>query len=188
MCDTWNSLDVYFSTVSILHLSCISVDRFYAIVKPLKYPINMTKRVVAVMILCTWISPALLSFVPIYAGIKNAYLHSYELKPLKFCKYKYFIQIGLYTTDEHLEAIKQNPDSCVFIVNKVYAVVSSSISFWIPCTIMLFTYFQIFREANRQEKQVSGEGLFFIINKNSLLSLTLIKACCTSRNSNVNSS
>lgn len=27
MCDMWNSFDVYFSTVSILHLCCISVDR-----------------------------------------------------------------------------------------------------------------------------------------------------------------
>nr|CAI5849681.1 unnamed protein product [Callosobruchus analis] len=27
MCDVYNSLDVYFSTASILHLCCISVDR-----------------------------------------------------------------------------------------------------------------------------------------------------------------
>ncbi|KAG8239703.1 hypothetical protein J437_LFUL019026 [Ladona fulva] len=31
---------------------------------------------------------------------------------------------------------------------------SSSISFWIPCTIMVFTYLAIFLEANRQEKQL----------------------------------
>lgn len=39
-------------------------------------------------------------------------------------------------------------------MNKTYAIVSSSISFWIPCTVMMFTYWQIFREANRQEKQI----------------------------------
>lgn len=28
MCDIWNSFDVYFSTASIMHLCCISVDRW----------------------------------------------------------------------------------------------------------------------------------------------------------------
>lgn len=62
---------------------------------------------------------------------------------------------GWYTTEQHLKALKGNPDECNFIVNKIYSCVSSSISFWIPCTIMLFTYYAIFKEANRQEKQLA---------------------------------
>ncbi|KAL1449628.1 hypothetical protein WDU94_002115 [Cyamophila willieti] len=90
MCDVWNSFDVYFSTASILHLCCISVDRYYAIVKPLEYPINITKRVVAFMLLNVWISPAVISFVP--------------------------IMCGWYTTKEHWEYRFQHPSECDFKV------------------------------------------------------------------------
>lgn len=103
---------------------------------------TITKKVVAVMILNTWISPALLSFIPIFAG--------------------------WYTTNEHKQFIIENPDICMFEVNRVYAVVSSSISFWIPCTIMIFTYYAIFREANRQEKQLAlRQGTAMLMQRHS---------------------
>ena len=91
MCDVWNSLDVYFSTSSILHLMFISVDRYYAIVKPLSYPISITKRVVMYMLMACWVSPALISFVPIFNG--------------------------WYTTDENDEFRHNNPDQCIFKVS-----------------------------------------------------------------------
>lgn len=128
VCDFWNSCDVLFSTASIMHLCCISVDRYYAIIKPLEYPTKITGRTVAIMLACAWISSGLISFIPIF--------------------------MGWYTTDEHLGYKIDHPDECIFVVNKPYAIVSSSVSFWIPCCIMLFTYWRIYVEATRQEKML----------------------------------
>ncbi|XP_055380911.1 octopamine receptor beta-1R-like isoform X2 [Condylostylus longicornis] len=128
MCDVWNSFDVYFSTASILHLCCISVDRYYAIVRPLSYPLIMTHSKVMLMLLIVWMSPALLSFMPIF--------------------------LGWYTTSENLEFLQQNPDVCEFKVNKSYAIISSSVSFWIPGIVMIYMYFKIYREADRQERML----------------------------------
>lgn len=114
MCDVYNSLDVYFSTASILHLCCISVDRYYAIVRPLQYPITMTHRTVSFMLANVWILPALISFTPIF--------------------------LGWYTTDSNLQYRRENPDECSFVVNKYYVIISSSVSFWIPGIVMVTMY------------------------------------------------
>lgn len=114
MCDVYNSLDVYFSTASILHLCCISVDRYYAIVRPLQYPITMTHRTVSFMLANVWVLPALISFTPIF--------------------------LGWYTTAENLQYRRENPAECTFVVNKYYVIISSSVSFWIPGIVMVTMY------------------------------------------------
>lgn len=138
VCNIYNSLDVYFSSASILHLCCISVDRYYAIVRPLEYPVTMTHRTVCFMLANVWLWPAFISFVPIL--------------------------MGWYTTEHHRRYSEAHPNECVFKVNIVYAIVSSSVSFWIPSIVMISMYCRIFREAIRQREALTRTSSNILLN------------------------
>lgn len=127
ICDVFNANDVLFSTASLLHLCCISMDRYIAIVDPFHYDEKMTKKKVATMLMIAWGASALISHAPIHGG--------------------------WYTTDEQHEAL-ETMDICTFKVNIYYAIVSSIISFWIPTFIMVFVYGRIYKEASRQAREI----------------------------------
>jgi len=128
ICDLWNSLDVHFSTVSTLHLCCIAVDRYFAIVRPLKYSSYMTVKVAACMIGAAWTAPTLISFLPIF--------------------------LGWYTTQEHQDwrLSEDGLEKCIFQVNQPYAFISSTLTFWAPVSVMLILYRRIYNEALRQKE------------------------------------
>lgn len=78
------------------------------------------------MLVIVWLSPAFLSFVPIF--------------------------LGWYTTEAHYKYLRKYPHICEFKVNKLYSIISSSVSFWIPGIVMILMYYKIYKEADRQER------------------------------------
>ena len=66
LCDLWVSSDVLLCTSSILNLTCISVDRYMAITKPLTYTAYRSKFLARVMILLVWIVSVVITCPPIF--------------------------------------------------------------------------------------------------------------------------
>lgn len=61
-CDLWHSFDVLASTASILNLSVIALDRYWAITDPIAYPGRMTAGRAFVLVALVWICSAAISF------------------------------------------------------------------------------------------------------------------------------
>lgn len=141
VCDIYNANDVLFSTASLLHLCCISIDRFIAITKPLDYTQRMTKRRAAAMLVTAWGLATVLSHIPVH--------------------------MGWYTTPAH-RYIWQNDGLCLFTdINIYYALISSSTSFWIPATIMVTMYAIVFKIAREQEAKIVAQTKMLQIGSTS---------------------
>ncbi|XP_026109582.1 5-hydroxytryptamine receptor 4-like [Carassius auratus] len=126
-CHLHSSLDVMLCTASIFHLSCIAFDRYYAVCNPLVYSFKMSRKRVGLLIVVCWAIPFLISFGPILLGL-----------------HKLGMDVPL--TD----------NMCIFLVNRVYAVMASLVAFYLPMVTMLVAYWKIYKAAKRQAMQISA--------------------------------
>lgn len=53
---------------------------------------------------------------------------------------------------------------CIFAVNRPFALISSSVSFWIPGVVMIIMYCKIYKEAVRQKEALSRASSNTILN------------------------
>jgi len=128
-CNVWISSDIMGSTASILNLCVISLDRYIHIKDPLKYARWMNWKKVAISITLVWTISIILSFIPINVGWhKNPGMAD---RPMA-------------------------PDECFLEISGTYAVVSSTISFYIPCIVMLALYCKLYMYAREQVRSINS--------------------------------
>ena len=147
-CNIWMSFDVMCSTASILNLCAISMDRYIHIRSPLHYERRMTERRTLGALASLWVLSALISFLPIH--------------------------LGWHRTEEEEDVLTANPSSistptlltppptlspsdrysCMLALNPLYAVISSAVSFYAPCVVMVFIYVKLYQYARMHVKSI----------------------------------
>ena len=83
VCNLWNALFFLFLTASVLNLTSISIDRFLAVVYPLRYSIWVTPNLVKLMIASVWVySSAIAVLIFFLLNPPEGEPYSFDLNPL----------------------------------------------------------------------------------------------------------
>ncbi|CAM9727694.1 unnamed protein product [Lampetra fluviatilis] len=124
---TW--LDFSLTTSSVVHLCCISYDRYVAVADPLHYPQRVTRRVVALLLLCCWLS------VPVYSW------------PIMSGWYSVGVPDGP-------GAFAGCREVCPVSVSATFGLANMLCAYAAPMLLMSLTYAKIYRLARAQARKI----------------------------------
>nr|XP_032813774.1 histamine H2 receptor-like [Petromyzon marinus]AZK36070.1 trace amine-associated receptor 15153.TAAR369 [Petromyzon marinus] len=126
---TW--LDFSLTTSSVVHLCCISYDRYVAVADPLRYPQRVTRRAVALLLLCCWLS------VPVYSW------------PIMSGWYSVGVPDGP-------GAFPGCREVCPVSVNATFGLANMLCAYAAPMLLMSLTYAKIYRLARAQARKIDA--------------------------------
>jgi octopamine/tyramine receptor len=130
VCKFYCAFDITCCTASILHLLLVALDRYTAILYPYKYERFFRLKNVFITILFVWALSLGMSFIPIFNDWNRS-------DP----------------TDSPL--ILDDIKTCFIEANVTYAIISSSLSFYLPLVFMSIVYVRIFFAARRQVSKLN---------------------------------
>ena len=151
-CTIWISFDVMFCTASILNLCAISLDRYIHIKSPLHYESYMSTKRTIMFLATIWIMSALISFVPIQLEWHKFGSHIEEVDTTVTYHNQTSANISYAPSPRQL--LVNTPPQCVLSLNPIYAVVSSLISFYLPCVVMICIYLRLYRYAMKHARTI----------------------------------
>ncbi|XP_077137797.1 trace amine-associated receptor 3-like [Ranitomeya variabilis] len=123
-CKIHYSFDLMLSVISIFHLCCIAIDRFYAVCDPLRYPNKITISVIKNMVFVCWSLPAMFAFGVVITNSHVSGVTGYELLVECF-------------------------NLCPITFNKLWSLVMFFICFFAPGSVMVGIYIKIFIVSQR---------------------------------------
>uniref|UniRef100_A0A8C4T797 G-protein coupled receptors family 1 profile domain-containing protein n=1 Tax=Erpetoichthys calabaricus TaxID=27687 RepID=A0A8C4T797_ERPCA len=140
-------LDLVLSTGSVVHLLFIAVDRYYAVSYPLLYSMKITFNVALAFVILSWLWPILYVSMSMFYFTNNS-----SIKPADFCQ-----------------------EICILIVEATPLLFDLVISFFLPCSVMLFLYTKIFFIARRHARAIKCASDQVSSSKENKESITQMK-------------
>lgn len=126
-CQIHASFDVFSTTSSILHICLIAIERFVAIIIPMKYNLYVKERTIKISLVIAWILSGCNGIV---------------------------IWIPSLWHDPYYDYVYNDPNLCALMLGNPYAQIDSVFIYFLPMTIVLIAYACIWWAAWKQTRLI----------------------------------
>ncbi|XP_031784361.1 octopamine receptor Oamb isoform X2 [Nasonia vitripennis] len=144
-CSIWLAVDVWMCTASILNLCAISLDRYLAVTRPVKYPQIMSPKRARLLVAVVWVLSFIICFPPL-VGWKDQKDDELEGN-ITFPENGPFNTTSSSSSSGIIVPVKPCRWICELTNDAGYVVYSALGSFYIPTLVMLFFYWRIYNAA-----------------------------------------